>query len=89
MNGTAVAQQPEIPGLITVCFRWVTETPGCWKLWHVDCKTSRRVEPKTKEPDMSSIRTHHVIAAFFIAVSALSTGLMALAIAIATTGCAL
>jgi hypothetical protein len=41
------------------------------------------------QPCIGRTRTHHVIAAFFIAVSALSTGLMALAIALSTSGCAL
>jgi hypothetical protein len=73
----------------TVCFLQVRGMRRRWKHWHVDCKSAARIELKTEEPNMSSIRAHHVIAAFFIAVSALSTGLMALAIALATTGCAL
>lgn len=35
---------------------------------------------------MLAIKTHHVVAAFFIGVTALSTGLLALAIALASTG---
>jgi hypothetical protein len=38
---------------------------------------------------MSSIRSSHVIAAFYIAVSVLTTGLLALAVTLATSGCAL
>jgi hypothetical protein len=39
-----------------------------------------------KGPNMLAIKTHHVVAAFFIGVTALSTGLLALAIALASTG---
>ena len=44
---------------------------------------------KKGSTDMTSIRTSHLITAFFITVSALSTGLMVLVLSLASSGCAI